>query len=196
MCHLCSVGVVSASLDLINPVKLRTFTFALNFPLKGKNKSELLAGLADGWMEGEQWQMAMLTGKAFRSYIWWCYWVLPRTAWSSKGACGTDGQQLSKEMEWQRGRQSFKEISLGHGEMRLQLRCSRGPWLWPHKRISERDPGAFLCAQSFVSLSKVILAVKPKPSRSIGTARKLSECLCRDWKYSLDVFLFEEALWR
>lgn len=68
--------------------------------------------------------------------------------------------------------------------------------LWPHKRISERDPGAFLCAQSFVSLSKVILAVKPKPSRSIGTARKLSECLCRDWKYSLDVFLFEEALWR
>lgn len=57
--------------------------------------------------------------------------------------------------------------------------------LWPHKRISERDSGAFLWTQSFVSLSKVILTVKPKPRRSIGTARKLSECLCRDWKYFL-----------
>lgn len=41
-----------------------------------------------------------------------------------------------------------------------------------------------------------MLIAKPKPGRSTGTGRKVSECLGRDWKYFLDVLLFEEALRR
>lgn len=127
MGHFSSVMVVPAFLDLFNPVKPHTFTFAHNFSLKGKNKSKTLAAVADGWLEGEQWQMALVFGKAFISHIWWCCWVLSRTAGSFKGAPGTDGQWLPNEMGWQRGRQSFKGFCPGHGEMRLQMRHCRGP---------------------------------------------------------------------
>lgn len=167
-------------------------SFLLNFSLKGRSQSKMLAALADGWSEGGQWWVAVFAGKAFMSYIWWWYWVLSRATWSFKGAGGTDGQWLSNEMEWQWGRQSFKGVCPGHGGMRLHWGAPGVPPLWPPEIITEKDSGASPCVQSFVSLSKVILIVKPKPSRSIGTGRRFLNAYAGTGNTSLMFFCLKK----
>lgn len=146
MCHFCSVMVVPAFLDLINPVKPHTFTFAHNFSLKEKNKSKMLAALADGWSEGEQWQMAVFTGKAFISYIWWC----------CQGFCQ---EQLgvsevlvalmvsSCQMKWIGSASKGSVLGTQKWDSSLQLRCSRGLSPLNFKIISERFRSFPVCSK-------------------------------------------------